>query len=407
MTHDEVWEERRSGARRHPADARTSDELDYARVVHAGSFRRLQGKTQILSLGDDDFYRTRLTHSLEVAQVAEGIVQHLRSAPEEFQNFIPSSPLIRALGLAHDLGHPPFGHGGELALNYCMRGNGGFEGNAQTLRLLTRLEAYSPDHGADLTRRTLLGLLKYPALRKQAINSAIVPTLAAGATTIATVDPETCKPVKACYDCEEDVFEWILAPFSAADRVALGAIRAQPAKHGKTVHKSFDCSIMDTADDIAYGIHDLEDAAALNLISPADVAEYVRAELCGELLDGLKDRPVPGVEPTLDGVIDALFGTAGRRKRMIGRLVHHCLAATSISEVEGFEHDLLRYTLSMRAEPKALLQALRDLISTKVIQAPRVQHLDFKGQRMVVACFEALSTAPQSLLPDTTYHAYQ
>src|ERR1700746_1922028 len=148
-----VWEERRSAWKPQPEDARTPFDVDYARVVHSGSFRRLQGKTQILNLGDSDFYRTRLTHSLEVAQVASGIVRKLKrsASPHPVHPFLPPISLIQAISLTHDLGHPPFGHGGEVALNYCMRDHGGFEGNGQSLRLLTKVEnSYGP-FGLDLT----------------------------------------------------------------------------------------------------------------------------------------------------------------------------------------------------------------------------------------------------------------
>jgi dGTPase len=396
-----VWSERRSGRLRHADDARTDDELDYARVVHSGSFRRLQGKTQILSLGDDDFYRTRLTHSLEVAQVAEGISQHLRMTGQDAH--LGSNSLLRALGLAHDIGHPPFGHGGELALNYCMRDSGGFEGNAQTLRLLARLEAYTLSHGADLTRRTLLGLLKYPVLRSAALNPAVKPALSAGPTTIGVLDGASAKPAKSCYDCDANVLDWVLSPFSQEDRERFSELSFAESKHAKTMHKSFDCSIMDMADDIAYGVHDLEDAAALNLIDESDWRRAVDELVCSELLNSLAARPVEGVEPTYDGLIAALFGSAGVRKRVIGRLVHSCIAATSVDRVEGFAAPLLSHRLTMREEPRALLQALRDLISNVVIQGARVQHLDFKGQRMVLACFEALVSAPERLLPRSTY----
>ena len=144
---------------------------DYARLVHSAAFRRLQAKTQVLGLGESDFYRTRLTHSLEVAQIGAGLVVHLRAQLqlptmppqprfESWLNLLPSEKLIEAICLAHDLGHPPFGHGGERALNYAMRGAGGFEGNGQTLRILARLEKNSEDHGLNPTRRLLLGVLK-------------------------------------------------------------------------------------------------------------------------------------------------------------------------------------------------------------------------------------------------------
>lgn len=159
------WLDRREGWRPQAEDARDEAAVDYARVIHSASFRRLQGKTQILNLGDGDFYRTRLTHSIEVAQIAGGIARQLqKDFPDHpAQPSIPDLSLIQAVGATHDLGHPPFGHGGEVALNYCMRKAGGFEGNGQTLRILARLERFSTNAGANLTRRTLLGVLKYPA----------------------------------------------------------------------------------------------------------------------------------------------------------------------------------------------------------------------------------------------------
>jgi dGTPase len=153
-------------------DARSPGDVDYGRVVHSASFRRLQGKTQILNLGDSDFYRTRLTHSLEVAQIAGGLIKQLRhnEPTHPALEHLPDHALIQAIACTHDLGHPPFGHGGEVALNYCMRDNGGFEGNGQTLRILSRLEKFSASHGSNLTRETLLGVLKYPVAYAQVAN---------------------------------------------------------------------------------------------------------------------------------------------------------------------------------------------------------------------------------------------
>ena len=230
-------------------------EIDYARVIHSGSFRSLQGKTQILSLGDDDFYRTRLTHSLEVAQIASGIVQSLHAAPlpENASKLLPTTPLISAIGLAHDLGHPPYGHGGEVALNYCMRHDGGFEGNAQTLRILTSLESFSEKDGADLTRRSLLGVLKYPAPFSRLADATLTPQLLAGPSSFAALDLAACKPPKAIFDEEHEVLNWILEPFCEADRERFVSIRSVDGGHDRTIHKSLDSSIMDAADEIAVG----------------------------------------------------------------------------------------------------------------------------------------------------------
>ena len=127
---DDKWLARQSGWKQPSGDARGPFDIDYARIVHSSSFRRLQGKTQILNLGDSDFYRTRLTHSLEVAQIAGSVVGQLEAENKlhPAHDFLPPRSLIQAAGFAHDLGHPPFGHGGEVALNYCMRTFGGLRG---------------------------------------------------------------------------------------------------------------------------------------------------------------------------------------------------------------------------------------------------------------------------------------
>lgn len=414
MMLDDSWSARRSGRVKHADDVRTDAEIDYARIVHSGSFRRLQGKTQILSLGDDDFYRTRLTHSLEVAQVAEGLVQHLKDVEQgELKEIIPSGAQVRALGLAHDIGHPPFGHGGEVALNYCMRDAGGFEGNAQTLRIVTALEPYSDHFGADLTRRTLLGLLKYPATKAQVANPQLQPKLLGSVTTFGALDPEQCKPAKACYDSDAEVIAWILDEFSSEDRRQLQAVEKLEGtdakgkvKHGKTVAKSLDCSIMDEADNIAYGVHDMEDALALQLIDEEHFRAVVGEKLCKELLAQLQARPVQGVTASYDGIIAGLFGEAGPRKRLIGRLVHHFIKSANLDEQPQFDHPLLRYRLKLTSEAEALLKGFRDLINDHVIQNARVQQLDFKGQRLVVAVFEALISCPKSLLSPPVFAAF-
>ncbi|KQN07151.1 deoxyguanosinetriphosphate triphosphohydrolase [Sphingobium sp. Leaf26] len=403
------WTARRSGRTPHSDDVRTNFEIDYARVVHSGAFRRLQGKTQILSLGDDDFYRSRLTHSMEVAQVAEGIAQHLRASalPPQVAQLVPPPPLIQTVGLSHDIGHPPFGHGGELALNYCMRKAGSFEGNAQTLRLLSRLENFSDDHGADLSRRTSLGLLKYPALQSKARNSQIQPGLAPSSTTIAVLESKSCKPAKACYDDDVGAFDWILECLSPQDREAFCAIDAREGKHGETRHKSFDCSIMDVADDIAYGVHDLEDAIALGFISRDDFCMAITEPLCEHLVAQLSKRPLSGLTGSFADLVNHLFGSASARKRAIGRLVHYFIRAVELDKVGLFDEPLLIWRAVMASPARPLLSAFQTLIVNLVINSPRVQHLEFKGQRMVIAVFEAIVSDPSRLLPPDLARVYE
>lgn len=404
------WTERRSGATSHADDARTAFEIDQARVIHSGSFRRLQGKTQILALGDDDFYRTRLTHSLEVAQVAQGVVQQLLAQNRDgrLQRLLPPAALIATAGLAHDLGHPPFGHGGELALNYCMRADGGFEGNAQTLRLLSWLEGFSQAHGADLTRRSLLAVLKYPARRSEVTSSTVAPSLSSRPTSISVLDRDACKPAKCYYDAEADVVDWVLRPFSDRDRDVFTGVERREPGHGRTRHKSLDCSIMDVADDIAYGVHDLEDAIALGLISEERFRHDLDAKQCQALVRALVQRPLvgDGGDP-YDGFVRALFGASGTRKRATGRLVHHLLRGVSCRRLDAFDDDLLALRVSLSADTRELLDALQGVIVREVIDSPRVQHLEFKGQRMVVAVFEAMASDPSHLLPHEVLAAYE
>jgi dGTPase len=141
-------------------------------VIHSASFRRLQGKTQLFPGNKSDFFRNRLTHSLEVAQIAESIAFRLNSEEPFFRDDPLDTRLCAVAGLIHDLGHPPFGHNGEKALDDKMRRYGGFEGNAQSLRIIARLEKkvrYSEDEcggsdpraGLNLTYRTIASALKY------------------------------------------------------------------------------------------------------------------------------------------------------------------------------------------------------------------------------------------------------
>ena len=245
-----MWTHRRSGnSQQRVNDHRDPYERDFTRVIHAPSFRRLQRKTQILGTDEGDFHRTRLTHSLEVASIGRSIVRSLalKNTPA-LVGFLPNEDLMSAICLLHDVGHPPFGHGGETALNYMMRDAGGFEGNAQTLRLLTKLEKSYGNYGLDLTRRSLLGVLKYPVKLSQ-VKAAESPSST----------PPLCinhwLPPKGYYDGEQDVIDWLLAPFSAEDHILFQSLKTKPTNstHGQAAFHSLDCAIMDIADDIAYG----------------------------------------------------------------------------------------------------------------------------------------------------------
>ncbi|HYW16323.1 MAG TPA: anti-phage deoxyguanosine triphosphatase [Allosphingosinicella sp.] len=404
-----AWLERREQWSSQGEDARGAADVDYARVIHSASFRRLQGKTQILNLGDSDFYRTRLTHSLEVAQIANGIARQFEKDQPDHpaHEALPARSMIQASGATHDLGHPPFGHGGEAALNYCMRGQGGFEGNGQTLRILGRLEKFSMKAGANLTRRTLLSVLKYPAPFSRVANPELSPRLAPGTSAVFLLDRKVCKPPKCYHDSETGLVDWILEPLGSADRDRFTAVEERDGGHARTRHKSFDCSIMDLADDIAFGVHDLEDALALRLIERGDFERLVPPESCAGFLDVLKAKYPKEFRNNVYGAfVDALFGEGGRRKRFISRLVFHFITYCRIETREEFDEPLLRYRAAMAEAPRRFLSALIQAVRETVILSPGVQHLELKGQTMVVAVFETLASDPEALLPKPTFRRF-
>lgn len=346
-----AWDDRREFWQQQEDDARTPFEIDYSRVIHSASFRRLQSKTQILNLGESDFYRTRLTHSLEVAQIASGILQYLRAhfTSHNCVEHLPDKPLLDAICLTHDLGHPPFGHGGEVALNYCMRDTGGFEGNGQTLRTLSRLEKFSDRAGSNFTRRALLGILKYPVAYSD-VRRALPPGLAPTNTYIHAIDRKRSKPPKCYHDTERDVVQWILEPLTGADRDRFGEHSAPSEnEHGKARFKSLDCAIMDIADDVAYGVHDLEDVIAVGLVSEKAFRQAVAPESCAEFLKTICAR-YPGEQQgdIYDQFVDRLFSDGGARKRQISRLVHYFITGVEPTENAEFAEPLIRYGASLR-----------------------------------------------------------
>lgn len=397
------WEERRDGGV--TKDGRTAYERDYARVVHSAAFRRLQAKTQVLGVGDSDFYRTRLTHSMEVSQIGEGIARRFikdADGNDDALNVLPDPILIRTICLAHDLGHPPFGHGGEIALNRCMISHGGFEGNGQTLRIMTLIEPYHETLGMNLSRRSLLGVLKYPAPLSAVVNPKQYEGAdAEGASSIFKAKP--FKPPKCYLDTEIDVVAWIAKDLADWPRVS-GEFKDQgAAKHKKTVHHALDTSIMEIADDIAYGVHDLEDAIGLGLIDKtafaAAISEGDIAGFC-DWSDG----------QSYDELVSNLFSPhTYLRKKAIGALVDFCIRHTTLdtSNPHGFENEIFGYQAVLADAARAVLDAIQKLVVERVIFTTTVQQLEFKGQKIVTELFHAFATDPMRLLPKRDARRYE
>ncbi|MEC9384625.1 MAG: anti-phage deoxyguanosine triphosphatase [SAR324 cluster bacterium] len=387
------WKERRAPAGiQRQQDQREEYERDRARVIHSSAFRRLQAKTQILGVLEGDFHRTRLTHSMEVAQIGRGLVLNLQKRFPELNDLLPRLEQIETTGLAHDLGHPPFGHGGETALNCAMADYGGFEGNGQTLRILTRLESHTPENGLDLTRRTLLGVLKYPAPY-----SNLCSTSPPG-TTDKSVDlnfQHTWEPPKCFLDTEQEVFNWILAPLSNSDQVRFCEY-THPTRHshGRSVHKALDTSLMNLADDIAYGIHDFEDGIVLRLLTPEHWQEVAQQldQKWAEKNDLLK------IETKLFTRTD---NSGYSRRQAVGGLVHALISSAELKLNEEFEEPLLGWNVVLPEEPQRFLKALKEMVSRHVIQLNTVQAATFKGRKIVLSLFDALSAEPEMLLPSS------
>jgi dGTPase len=320
---------------------RTDFERDRARVLHSAALRRLAAKTQVVTAGSADFPRTRLTHSLECAQIGRELGREIGCDPD----------LVDAACLAHDIGHSPFGHNGETALNDLAAAAGGFEGNAQTLRLLTRLEPKVSGAGLNLTRATLDATLKYPWSRVS--SGGTTPPILGG--NLSPQTPSAPPPGRGpgtkfgVYAEDAEVFGWI----------------RQDAPPGRPC---LEAQVMDWADDIAYSVHDLEDGFHAGLITfknlnslteRAVVSQTTATTYAGddasvaeltEILDVLLALDVwPG---SYDGGPDTVAALKNLTSELIGRF---CIAAQ-------------RATLDVH--PRPLTRYAADLI------VPRQQRLE-------------------------------
>jgi len=387
------WKVRRAPAGvQRQEDHREEYERDRARVIHSSAFRRLQAKTQILGVLEGDFHRTRLTHSMEVAQIGRGLVLNLQKKFPELNDLLPRLEQIETTGLAHDLGHPPFGHGGETALNCAMADYGGFEGNGQTLRILTLLESHSPENGLDLTRRTLLGVLKYPVPYAN-----LCKTSSPDATdkSVNLNFQQTWKPPKCFLDTEQEVFNWIVAPLSNTDQVRFCEYtRPTTQSHGRSLHKALDTSLMNLADDIAYGVHDFEDGIVLRLLTREHWQEVAQ-----------KLDPKWAEKNNLLQIETMLFtrtdNSGYSRRQGVGALVHALISSAELKLNDEFEEPLLGWNVILPEEPQRFLKALKETVSRHVIQLNTVQAATFKGRKIVLSLFDALSAEPEMLLPSS------
>ena len=374
--------------------------IDQSRIINSMAFRRLQAKTQVHGVGESDFFRTRLTHSMEVAQIGNSITHRMiylatqsRNKHTGVQDWIPPIPLIETICLAHDLGHPAFGHNGERTLNYFLHGAGGFEGNGQTFRILTKLGEYSSQNGYNLTRRALLGVVKYPALHRDYKKAYPV------SEDDSSIDISNWSPPKCLHDSESEELDWVLSPLCDRDKELFTSIEFS-GKKPKTIYHSFDASIMECADDIAYGVHDLEAALVMGLLHNEQVCEELSLQL-EELSSYYSQR---WSFPNRHYLIQKLSsGKLEETKTAISIIISTLVNGTNIVRQDKFESPLLDFQCQMSSDRAEILNDLKGYVYENVIAQPSVQTLEYKGQKIIADLFTALHSKPKALLPKIVY----
>jgi dGTPase len=337
---------------------------DKARVLHSAGLRRLSAKTQVMSAGADDFPRTRLTHTLEVAQIGRELGDALGCDPD----------LVETACLVHDLGHPPFGHNGEEALHKASLDIGGFEGNAQTFRLLTRLESKTirdgRSLGLNLTRATLDAATKYPW----------------------AFDGKN--PKFGFYEEDKEIFDWVRL-------------------NVKNQTKVFEAQVMDIADDIAYSVHDIEDAIYGQHFSPLaldsepefkEVVKLAATEYAPEINEDNLNKALNSlikqswwVKSFTATQVD-MAALKNMTSHLIGKFTEEIEQATKAgNKAENFT----RYNanLIVPLETKAQIAVLKAVVNLFVMQRKGAAENYAKEQDLILDIVEGLQNNPQKLDP--------
>lgn len=349
--------------------ARTPFERDRARIVHSSALRRLSAKTQVMGAGTDDFVRNRLTHTLEVAQVARELGKGLGCDPD----------IVDSAALSHDLGHPPFGHNGETALDRAAEACGGFEGNAQTLRLLCRLESktFDPDGnsvGLNLTRATLSACVKYPWARGEAPDGG---------------------PKFGVYPDDRAVYDWL-------------RIGAEPQR------RPIEAQVMDLSDDIAYSVHDVEDAVfggffsldvdSFDLPSVFEVArDWYEADADDDRLGAALDR-LHALDDWPDGGFDGGRRARAELKNFTSTLIGRFATAAHVATVERWgTGPLVRYEadLEVPESTRDEITVLKALAAHYVMRTDRRAEVQDRQRELLQALVSVLTrTEGRDLEPD-------
>lgn len=322
---------------------RTPFQRDRDRIVHSTAFRRLKHKTQVFIAHEGDHYRTRLTHTIEVAQIARALARALRGDED----------LAEAIALAHDFGHTPFGHTGEDALNARLAEWGGFDHNAQTLRVVTRLERrYAEFDGLNLTWETLEGLVKHNG-----------PLTDARGKGLKAAVPQPIRDFSELFDLELDR------------------------------HAGLEAQCAAIADDIAYDTHDIDDGLRAGLLT-LDMLEDVG--LAASILAGVRQR-YPGLDPVRTGhelmrrqitlfVEDAIATAAAMLQR---------IRPVSAGDIREAGHPVVTFSPGMAAAEKEL----KEFLYRNLYRHPLVMSVRAEAEKVVLELFDAYFADP-SVMPE-------
>ena len=334
------------GGSRKP-DYRSPFQTDRDCIIHAHAFRKLQSKTQVFLSGEYDFYRTRLTHSIEVSQIGRSICHYLRTRGEPLKpDFFIDSDLVEASCLAHDLGHPPFGHSGERTLQELMIKWGGFEGNAQTLHLLTAtiFQNESGVRGMRPTRALLDGVLKYKKLFKEYPKA-----------------PSNHFIYDRQLKCRDFVFGGTAIPKALHQGEVLNEF------------KSIECQIMDWADDAAYSLNDIVDGVKAGFITVDRIEDWAHEQTIGVEEQQHLDRLYQAMRS------DRLEGIFGAR---IGGFIQAC----RLRERENFmSAQTNRYRYELVVAPTALREAMffKTMANDLIFESPQLQQMEHKARSVL------------------------
>jgi dGTPase len=331
---------------RSTTDYRSEFERDRDRIIYCSAFRRLQGKTQVFMSGEYDFYRTRLTHSIEVAQIGRSIVNYLNQHSEYLsRDFHLDSALVEVTCLAHDIGHPPFGHGGEKILNQIMAEYGGFEGNAQTLRILTEIfyESDEGRKGMKPTRALIDGIMKYKNLNSET--------------------PKDKR--KFLYDDQKRFLEYVSGNGSYEEPL---------------IQQSIECQIMEWADDTAYSLNDLLDGYKAGFLTVRSISQWVESRDLHQEEQKVIDELLQEIqrEPEFEVYI----------ANKVGEFIE------SVQLEKSAEHNWSnRYNFQLRRSEKFAMQSklYKDLAIDIIFQSPQIQQLEAKGGRIIRELYHVLA----------------